>query len=300
MKWCEFTSKGGGFMSSRQFRCGLVTVASVLVLCGDFARGADKFTPECGSPHFPSPAPSHNLGIDTKCAMEGSGGDEANQNRAKNNFCAEGSPWPIALPELKDLEKKVEGDTSINYGDKIMPGRSKKGPTIDRGPLHELGEGKQVQFVGFVLKARQEGPESVNCGKGVTANAGNKNLFHDIHISLVETANTRSECSGIVAEMSPHHRPDDWTAGNLNKVAKSKAAKKKLQVRVTGHLFFDSSHRPCQGGTKAGGNPQRVSLWEIHPIYKFEVCRVGNCDAAGEDQWLPLDEWVKLQKKKKP
>jgi hypothetical protein len=67
----------------------------------------------------------------------------------------------------------------------------------------------------------------------------------------------------------------------------------KLPVRVTGQLYFDSSHFPCSGGQGAGeGNPKRVSLWEIHPIYKFEVCTSG-CDGAGT--WLPLDQWAKQQ-----
>ena len=284
-------------MSGRQL-CSCL--AALAILAGQHSvtvRGADKFTQECNNPHFPMPAPSQNLGIEAKCVVEGSGGDEAEQNRAKNNFCATGPPRSITLQDLKELQKKIEDDTSINYGDKIMPGRTKAGPTIERKPLQSLGEGKQVTFVGFVLKARQEGPESVNCGKDVTKNATKKALFHDTHISLVETANTRSECSGIVVEMSPHHRPDAWTAGNLSKVSKAKAANKKLQVRVTGNLFFDSSHRPCAGGQGTGHNPKRVSLWEIHPIYKFDVCSVGNCDSA-EDKFLPLDEWVKLQKKK--
>jgi len=60
-------------------------------------------------------------------------------------------------------------------------------------------------------------------------------------------------------------------------------------------LYFDSSHFPCSNGQGSGeGNPKRVSLWEIHPIYKFEVC-TGNCDGAGT--WLPLDEWVKRETK---
>ncbi len=286
-------------MSDSRLRSLLTSGVSIFLLCCGIARGADKFKQECENPHYPSPEPSHSLGIDSKCDVDGSGGDETKQNNVKNNFCATGAPRTVTLDDLKDVQKKVEADTSINYSDKILPGRTGRGPTTDRAPLHDLGEGKQITFIGYVLKARQEGPESVNCGEGVTAKGDKKALFHDIHISLVETANTKTECSGIVAEMSPHHRPDAWTAGNVNKVAKSKAANKKLQVRVTGNQFFDSSHRPCQGGKKVGNNPQRASLWEIHPVYKFEVCSVGNCDGA-DDQWLPLDKWVESQKKKKP
>jgi hypothetical protein len=86
--------------------------------------------------------------------------------------------------------------------------------------------------------------------------------------------------------MSPHHRPDAWIHGNVERVGTEK-----LPVRVTGHLYFDSSHFPCSKGQPVGeGNPKRISLWEIHPIYKFEVC-TANCDAAGT--WVPLDEWAK-------
>jgi hypothetical protein len=109
-----------------------------------------------------------------------------------------------------------------------------------------------------------------------------------LHISLVASRDVDDECSGVVAEMSPHHRPDVWTQENVEKVSKAK-----LLVRVTGQLYFDSSHFPCSGGQGAGeGNPKRVSLWEIHPIYKFEVC-TADCDGAGT--WVALDQWVKQQ-----
>ncbi len=260
------------------FRFSVVIAAGILALGFGIARGADKFKQECDSPHYPSPEPSQKLGIEAKCGVEGSGGDNAEQNRVKNNFCATGKPLPIALDDFKELQKKAGDNTD----------------TADRGRYGKLGEGQQRTFIGYVLLARQEGAESVNCGKNVTENVSQKKtLFHDIHISLVETAKTRSECSGIVVEMSPHHRPDAWTAGNVNKVKSKKA-----QVRVTGQLFFDASHRPCQAGKPIKGQPKRVSVWEIHPVYTFEVCSVGKCDDA-EDKWQPLDEWVKAQKNKK-
>ena len=85
--------------------------------------------------------------------------------------------------------------------------------------------------------------------------------------------------------MTPHFRPAEWTADNVNRVAAAH-----LPVRVTGQRFFDSSHMPCDAGKPVRTNPKRFSLWEIHPIYKFEVC-TANCDAAGT--WITLQEWVK-------
>lgn len=245
-------------------------------------RRAASFKPSCAKPSYPSPPPKVKPGIDGACGLAGSGtGPEADQNSAKNNFCATGTPKAVTVADLTKLQKQVEKNPAINFGNVNKAGR-KKGPTTNRAPLRKLGEGRLVTIRAYVLIARQEGGESVNCGKDVP----NDPSYHDIHISLVSSAQETEECSGVVAEMSPHHRPDSWTHANVAKVAHAK-----LPVRVTGHLFFDSSHFPCSDGQPApGGNPKRVSLWEIHPIYKFEVCTSG-CDGAGT--WLSLDDWVK-------
>ena len=123
------------------------------------------------------------------------GGAEAQQNKAKNNFCVDGSPKAITLDELKKLQTRVDNDASINFGDKNTALR-RKGPTSHRTPLGQMGEGTLVVLRGFVLEARQEGGESVNCGKTVP----DEPRFHDIHISLVDAASVKEECSGIVAE----------------------------------------------------------------------------------------------------
>lgn len=239
------------------------------------------FKPVCVTPSFPTPPPKKRLGIDSQCGLTGAGtGPEGVQDSVKNNFCARGTPQKITIDYLKGLQAKVEQNPSINFGNENKGGR-KKGPTTNRAPLRRLGEGKLVTIQAYVLIARQEGAESVNCGKNVP----NDPLFHDIHISLVSSTDIDNECSGVVAEMSPHHRPDSWTHLNVEKVAREK-----LPVRVTGQLYFDSSHFPCSNGESAGaGNPKRISLWEIHPIYKFEVC-TADCDGAGK--WLSLDEWA--------
>ena len=241
-----------------------------------------KFKPACANPSYPMPAPAKLPAIDSQCGLSGAGvGPEGVQDSAKNNFCATGTPEEITIADLIKLQQQVESDPTINFGSQARGGR-KKGPTTNRAPLKKLGEGKLVTLNAFVLIAHQEGPESVNCGKNVATGAP----FHDIHISLVDSTSVNNECAGVVAEMSPHHRPDSWTHANVDKVATAK-----LPVRVTGHLYFDSSHFPCTDGQPFGaGNPKRISLWEVHPIYKFEVC-TANCDGAGT--WLTLDEWAK-------
>jgi len=250
-----------------------------------------KFKPACANPTFPLPAPAKAKPIDSLCGLAGSGvGPEGAQDMVKNNFCAKGTPKAITVADLVDLQTAVEANPAINFGNTGKAG--KKGPTTNRALLKRLGKGKlgEGQLVTlskvFVLIARQEGGESVNCGKDVEEKPTVND--HDIHISLVSSPNqdpTTDECSSVVAEMSPHHRPDSWTHGNVEKVAKAN-----LPVRVTGQLYFDSSHFPCKGGVGVGaGNPKRKSLWEIHPIYKFEVC-TADCD--GEGTWVTLDKWA--------
>jgi hypothetical protein len=52
--------------------------------------------------------------------------------------------------------------------------------------------------------------------------------------------------------------------------------------------MFDASHVPCKNGAPVGSNPRRVSLWEIHPIYSFEVCPSGDCAGGG---WVPIESF---------
>jgi hypothetical protein len=243
---------------------------------------ANGINPSCSTPLFPSPTA---VSIDRQCGNEGNGGREAAQNTIKNNFCpTTDTAESVTIAKFKELQDSVASNSQINFGP--------SGPTTDRGPLTDLGEGHLVTLKAFVFIARQEGAESVNC-KGV----GDTNpLNHDIHISFVESVDNliktgdtpaqkgKKECTGIVGELSPHHRPANWTAVNVNKLVAAKAL-----VRITGQQFFDSSHLPCSNGSPVGSNPKRISLWEIHPIYQFEVC-TGNC--SGEGQWQSLDQWL--------
>jgi hypothetical protein len=238
------------------------------------------FKPACTAPSYPSPPPKTKPAIDSQCGLQGAGGAEANQNMTKNNFCATGTPTDMTISDFVNLQTKVNDDPSIPFGDTSEGGRP-KGPAVDRTPLQPLGEGTLVRMQGYVLFAKQEGSESVNCETAVP----NQGAFHDIHIELVDAATVTDECSGVVSEMIPHHRPDSWTAGNVQQLATAK-----LPVRVTGQLFFDSSHFSCLNDAGVRENPKRAALWEIHPIYKFEVCTSATCtDGTG---WMSLDQWV--------
>jgi hypothetical protein len=258
----------------------LRTIAPLLLAGApvEISLHAQSFDQTCSSPLFPQ---TGQTAMDrANCAVEGSGGKETNQNKAKNNFCPAADVAPIGIEDMIALQGKVQADKSINFGNSDEhPFTDTEGPLEDRTAVQTLGEGNEVQLQGFVLKARQEGAESVNCAKKVP----NQDSFHDIHISIVPSPEA-AECSGVVVEMTPHHRPAAWTPENVDAVAS-----KQLPVRVTGQLMFDSSHSPCSDGAPVKGDPSRASLWEVHPIYKFEVCPSGTCDSGG---WQTLEDWV--------
>jgi hypothetical protein len=249
------------------------------------ALSAQQFPQTCpdgGAPRFPSPEVT---GIES-CPLDGSAparSPDALQNEKKNNFCAAGAAASIDIAGLTTLQKSAEA------AEKKL--KHKAGaPPPDRSFLTPLGEGNVVEFVGYVFEARQECGETVNCDTAVP----NIDASHDIHIALIgqprknkpsaETpASQAEECGGFVAEMIPHHRPAEWTQCNVND-----AAARGLRVRVTGQQMYDASHVPCKNGMPVGSNPRRVSLWEIHPIYSFEVCPSGDCASGG---WVPIESF---------
>jgi hypothetical protein len=260
------TSPGGG--------------APVETPSAETAEATPGFSQFCTIPHFPPDSEPTSID-ETGCTVTGNGGAETWQNEAKNNFCATGPVKPITIAEMIGLQGKVQQDSSIPFGNPHNhPLTATAGPATNRKPLQAAGEGTIVSLEGFVKLARQEGAESVNCGSNVGNIPGN----HDIHISIVDSPEAE-ECSGVVAEMVPHHRPESWTPANVNEVAKAN-----LRVRVTGQLMFDSSHTPCRNGTSIAGDPKRSSLWEVHPIYEFDVCPEGNC--TGGTGWVPLEQFV--------
>jgi hypothetical protein len=166
-------------------------------------------------------------------------------------------------------------------------GGDSKLPT-DRNPLRsfatrvgQIGEGSVGRVAAFVIDAHYSNVgqgESVNCK--LTDKEGN-----DIHIVLGENSNKDDPCSSVTAEMSPHFRPDIWNPDALNQ-------HNDHMYRFTGQLFFDASHVPCVNG--AGPNPKRSALWEIHPVYRVEICTDpnGKCAVDKQKGWEALEVFL--------
>src|SRR5262245_56105045 len=152
-----------------------------------------------------------------------------------------------------------------------------------RSALQQIGEGKKVTITAWALHGDTQGPESCNCDLSGAEN-------HDTHIVLVDpllknpTLETdTSNC--VVAEFTPRVRlkHKNFTTKKLN--PKIKENGKKLLVRVTGLLMFDSKHFFEQPTP-----PTRATYWEIHPVLKFEYCKDGDtCRADSDENWKDLD-----------
>lgn len=91
---------------------------AVLCLLLSIPCWSQKFTQTCAHPSFPDPKAKP---IDSACVAEGNGGDDANQNPAKNNFCAKETAEEISFSDLRQLQADVKDDGTIRFGDRAAP-----------------------------------------------------------------------------------------------------------------------------------------------------------------------------------
>jgi hypothetical protein len=233
---------------------------------GDFS--GLEFNPGCRLPFDGNAIPA----IDDECSIDGAGTTDAKkaESRAKNDFCENpSSVVPIQYDTFLQLQQK----TRI----KVKADRSPLAKILPVGDT-TVGEGTVVEYVGFLLHAQysnKSSGEAVNCNiPGMDTN--------DIHIQLVnvDTPQEDDACKSVTAQMSPHFRPETWTPDQLNSV-------RSHLLRIRGPLFYDGSHTPCHDDKRP--NPQRASVWEIHPVYSVDVCKQKG--GATCDSWIPLEEW---------
>ena len=232
------------------------------------AAGVGSFQPICTLPF----AGVRNGAFDDQCGIDGGSSDPAKQaeSRAKNNFCAATqTPREITYDYIVGLQAQ-----SKNVAKKLN----------DRSMLTKLGEGDYVSYIAYIKDAHYSdvaNGEAVNCN--IPGNDTN-----DIHIILMKDPDDDDECNSTTAEMSPHYRPPDWTPENLKGTAGH-------PIRIQGQLFYDGSHTPCSGSSRP--TPNRISLWEIHPVYSIDVCSgttIEECQSDGAE-WTPLSKTVSTE-----
>ena len=215
--------------------------------------------------HIPKPA-TKQTPIVVKfgtCAVDGTNGDPA-ENHLKNRTDTASSYTTVEFSAFTELTDPANLDKTP---------RSQWKPSL----LHTIQEteGVPVALEGFLavvtnadLKhhgARPEGAESTNCGDTLSTSI-------DWHLWILPAAgNTR--VNAVVAEITPRVRAKHagWLLSKLDRIAHDK-----LRVRVSGWSMFDPDHPEQLKKT-------RSTLWEIHPITRFEVSVGGS--------WVPLDDW---------
>jgi hypothetical protein len=170
-----------------------------------------------------------------------------------------------------------------------------------REALQEMGEGKKIRVVAYVIAAKKEGGESCNCGLGTVRETDNHLVLvtkatvdkfslgeeDDTEAAASEEIFYSRELESVTAEFTPRvrlfdHHPN-FTRKKLLPMIDD-ADQKALLVRVTGLLLFDSEHF-------LKGHLVRVNDWEIHPVLKFEVCQTKQpCKVSSDEGWKSLDD----------
>jgi hypothetical protein len=174
----------------------------------------------------------------------------------KNNYCA---PGPTVDVVFGDMARFQQGDMHLGDGSAIA-------------------EGQRVRMVGIVADVKTtHSNEGVNCHATDDATT-------DIHINVSQASD--DECQGIVAELIPHLRPAALTHDAVKAMLAPTSGSHKI-VRVTGQLFNDAEHHAA---CHQSGQPSRLSVWEVHPIYLLDICNnstLADCSIDDNSVWTP-------------
>lgn len=223
--------------------------------------------------------------IDDDCGIEGklADSDKKMESRAKNDFCETGTPTLVTFFTFGKLKQTTDASGFVLGADRSG---ARNVWTTNPGAV-TIGEGSLVKLAGFVLRAdiaNKSGGENVNCKRG----GRERNDVH-IHLAKTKSKSASNFCTAVVAEISPHLRPDDLNAGDL-------MLTEGFPVRVRGHLFFDGEH-PVRCDMTHPAN-SRASTWEIHPVYGIDVCKhksLTTCDPRTESEWTSLADFIAAQ-----
>lgn len=212
------------------------------------------------------------------CAAAGS--PEARDDEMKRTWPAASGAVTLTFADMTALQRLADERVGEGPNDLTPEQRAK----LQRLPYAggTISEGDRVRAIGYISKSNKglhvnKSGEPVNCNLKATRD-------NDFHIPLVEHPGD-SEFQGIVGEMIPQRRPANWTIDALKEVQR-----KGLQVWVEGGLSYDKVHYVnADPANPFKDEPERMSLWEIHPITTFLVCRRAHCDPAAAREWSQLD-----------
>lgn len=213
------------------------------------------------------------------CEEEGSA--HALGNILKHTMPPAGTPIKLTLDDFGQLQDQATELVGQNK-DLDQEARNKLRELSLKSSNKTVSEGNLVELTGFLIglpnRPGASGAESVNCRLTGTANV-------DFHIPLGRNADD-SEFEGIVVEMIPQGRNEEWTTKKLKR-----AAREARPVIVRGQLFYDNKHFVNDDPDEPrGGQPKRFSLWEIHPVSALLVCMAPNKRCTKLSQWKRLED----------
>jgi len=213
------------------------------------------------------------------CAREGSWEAEANALK-KTRPDGGKAAVPLTFGDLKSLQQQADEKVGQGPYDLTPHGHQKlTGLTVSAG---SVSEGDLVRIVAYIAKG-DDGLHVNKSGESVNCNL-KKPYDNDFHIPVV-AAPGDTEFKGIVVEMVPQARPSAWTIDALQDIQA-----KGTQVLVEGGLSYDKVHYVSDDPDHPfKDEPDRMSLWEIHPITDFLVCRRDRCDPDRQSDWTTLE-----------
>ena len=186
----------------------------------------------------------------------------------------------LTFGDLKSLQKQADEKVGQGPYDLTPHGHQKLTDLNVSGGT--VSEGDRVRIVAYIPKG-QDGLHANKAGESVNCNL-KKPYDNDFHIPVVAAAGD-TEFQGIVVEMIPQARPSAWTVDALKDIQA-----KGTQVLVEGALSYDKVHYVSDDPDHPfKDEPNRMSLWEIHPITEFLVCRRDHCDPKRQSDWAALE-----------
>lgn len=197
------------------------------------------------------------------CPLQGSGGD-ANLNRLKNRWVA-----PSSLDIAPSITKPSDLTRLPQLGSGYSTLRDEWPNDSFTGKISVL-ERKAVTVQGYLIRARREGPETVNC---------ESRSLHDYHLYVTDRHDA-SSAESVIAEMTPRWIAlyPSWTGGGAGYETASIDRLRGQEVRITGWLLYDQEHWDMVD------RGQRATPWEIHPVTNVQYLSV----RSGKPEWRML------------
>ena len=212
------------------------------------------------------------------CAVHGSGESVANELKRTTPT----GPLRATLSFGDIMRLQTAADERMRQGPPDLSPQQRKALSNLTVGNTTVSEGDRVRLLAYLAKGG-DGLHVNGSGESVNCMLPDKN-DNDFHIPVVEHIG-ETDFQGIVVEMIPQNRPPAWNIEALKQI-QAKGA----QVWVEGSLFYDNVHYvSADPGHPLKEDPNRKSLWEIHPITKFLVCRKDHCDPDQESDWSALD-----------